>query len=381
MESLCYFLRVERPLCYLHHPCTCHIQAGLLPPVKKGMLHLKPFKTLRSKTPFIFRWCMNFSSVAPPPSQWSVKTHAIYIYLNFFSQVEEIEEPGCDKCDGDEDTNCKFCGCRICGGKEEVDTLLVCEGCEFFFHMKCLDPPLEEIPEDDWFCANEQCQKKKSETALLCSVSMVTHVVGNLQVDDFYNLMPLDPPEKEKGKPGRPRKDENLIDEDGNFIKKGPIILDEGWGDEAIECKWCNDDESSDCKFCGCRICGGKDEPETMLVCEFCEYFFHMKCLDPPLEAIPEEDWFCSNETCQKKQDQTAIMQSVSMVTHVIGNLTFDNLVVDNHPVVPETENLAVDTLLETEKPAVDTLPETDITENGFVNEQENKSNEQTKEE
>jgi len=283
-------------------------------------------------------------------------------------EVEDVVEedpPGCDKCMDDEDSDCKFCGCRICAGKEEVDTLLVCEACEYFFHMKCLDPPLETIPEDDWFCSNEQCQKKQSETAILCSVSMVTHVVGNLQFDDFYNNLPV---VKEKGKPGRPRKDENHIDEDGNFIKKGPIILDAGWGDEAIECKECNDDESKKCKFCGCRICGGKDEPETMLVCEFCEYYFHMKCLDPPLEAIPEDDWFCSNEQCQKKQDQTAIMQSVSMVTHVVGNLTFDNLVVDNMP--ESVDTMSVDNVL----PAV--------TENGFVNnEQENKSNEQTKEE
>ena len=307
--------------------------------------------------------------------QWITKISCLYLSI-FFSQVEE-DPPGCYKCMDDEDVLCKFCGCRLCGGKEEVDTLLVCEGCEYFFHMKCLDPPLEEIPEDDWFCPNEQCQKKKSETAILCSVSMVTHVVGNLEVDDFGNLMPLDEPEPEPKKPGRPRKDENLIDEEGNFIKKGPIILDLGWGDEAIECKECNDDESKKCKFCGCRICGGKDEPETMLVCEFCEYYFHMKCLDPPLEAIPEDDWFCSNETCQKKKDQTDIMQSVSMVTHVVGNLTFDNLVVDN---MPESEH-PVDKMPEMENP-VDTLPETEITENGFVNEeQENKSNEQTKEE
>ena len=136
------------------------------------------------------------------------------------------------------------------------------------------------------------------------------------------------------------------------------------------------DDEDSDCKFCGCRICGGKEEVDTLLVCEGCEYFFHMKCLDPPLEEIPEDDWFCPEEKCQMKKSDTAILTSVSMVTHVVGNLTFDNLVVDN---MPESEQ-PVDKMPEMENP-VDTLPETEITENGFANEQENKSNEQTKEE
>ena len=42
---------------------------------------------------------------------------------SLFLQVEE-DLPGCDKCMDDEDSDCKFCGCRICGGKEKTSSSL-----------------------------------------------------------------------------------------------------------------------------------------------------------------------------------------------------------------------------------------------------------------
>ena len=107
-------------------------------------------------------------------------------------------------------------------------------------------------------------------------------------------------------------------------MSKGPIVIDADWGDEVYECKICRDNEDVLCKFCGCKECGGKEDPETMLVCECCEFFFHMKCMDPPLETIPDDDWYCSNRVCQRVKRETETMCMVSMVTHVIGNITFD---------------------------------------------------------
>jgi nucleosome-remodeling factor subunit BPTF len=30
--------------------------------------------------------------------------------------------------------------------------LLCCETCPAVYHLTCVDPPLEEVPEDDWLC-------------------------------------------------------------------------------------------------------------------------------------------------------------------------------------------------------------------------------------
>ena len=76
-----------------------------------------------------------------------------------------------------------MCGCRLCGGKDEPEKLIVCEDCDFFFHTRCVDPPLEEIPEDDWYCLRSDCEKKHKSSEENIPVSMVAHVVGTLKVD------------------------------------------------------------------------------------------------------------------------------------------------------------------------------------------------------
>ncbi|KAJ7228249.1 jumonji superfamily protein [Mycena pura] len=42
-----------------------------------------------------------------------------------------------------------------------------------------------------------------------------------------------------------------------------------------------------------CEICHKKNRGEEMLLCDGCDCGFHMFCLDPPLDAIPKEQWYC----------------------------------------------------------------------------------------
>ncbi|KAJ6465147.1 jumonji superfamily protein [Mycena vulgaris] len=42
-----------------------------------------------------------------------------------------------------------------------------------------------------------------------------------------------------------------------------------------------------------CEICHKKNRGEEMLLCDGCDCGFHMFCLDPPLDIIPKEQWFC----------------------------------------------------------------------------------------
>ena len=44
--------------------------------------------------------------------------------------------------------------CEVCKDANEDDSnvLLLCDNCNNAYHMKCLNPPLEEVPEGDWFC-------------------------------------------------------------------------------------------------------------------------------------------------------------------------------------------------------------------------------------
>ncbi|BBN09249.1 hypothetical protein Mp_4g18200 [Marchantia polymorpha subsp. ruderalis] len=49
----------------------------------------------------------------------------------------------------------------------------------------------------------------------------------------------------------------------------------------------------SDTEVEDCQVCGEVDE-KIMIECDKCLSGFHLTCLDPPLEDVPEDDWVCS---------------------------------------------------------------------------------------
>ncbi|XP_070283242.1 PHD and RING finger domain-containing protein 1 isoform X2 [Myotis yumanensis] len=51
---------------------------------------------------------------------------------------------------GEEEDDPTFC--EVCGRSDREDRLLLCDGCDAGYHMECLDPPLQEVPVDEWFC-------------------------------------------------------------------------------------------------------------------------------------------------------------------------------------------------------------------------------------
>ena len=51
-----------------------------------------------------------------------------------------------------------------------------------------------------------------------------------------------------------------------------------------------------------CRLCNKADDAHLMLLCDGCDCGHHTYCLNPPMEDIPDGDWFCSE--CQEEQQQ-----------------------------------------------------------------------------
>ena len=53
--------------------------------------------------------------------------------------------------------------CHVCGraSSTEPNVILLCdgEGCDDAYHLQCLDPPLAEVPEGNWFCPT--CERKE----------------------------------------------------------------------------------------------------------------------------------------------------------------------------------------------------------------------------
>ena len=53
----------------------------------------------------------------------------------------------------EEDEHMEFC--RVC---KEGGELLCCDSCPNAYHLQCLDPPLEEPPDEEWTCPRCTCE-------------------------------------------------------------------------------------------------------------------------------------------------------------------------------------------------------------------------------
>lgn len=49
-----------------------------------------------------------------------------------------------------------------------------------------------------------------------------------------------------------------------------------------------------------CAKCAKGDHPERLLLCDSCPRGFHLDCLEPALDAVPDGDWFCP--VCQDEK-------------------------------------------------------------------------------
>lgn len=79
------------------------------------------------------------------------------------------------------DDNSNDIACQVCGSRDRAEVMLMCGdesgsvGCGTGTHIDCCDPPLEDVPEDDWFChkcsesrrSTNSGQKQKKGTSLL----------------------------------------------------------------------------------------------------------------------------------------------------------------------------------------------------------------------
>ncbi|KAL3648097.1 hypothetical protein CASFOL_009065 [Castilleja foliolosa] len=84
-------------------------------------------------------------------AQKSLENHVIRVE----EVIEDVKMPQC----------VDDVACKICGLHDRGDDMLICRdesggsGCGVGTHIDCLDPPLESVPEEDWFCAD--CSVKR----------------------------------------------------------------------------------------------------------------------------------------------------------------------------------------------------------------------------
>lgn len=58
-------------------------------------------------------------------------------------------------------TNIDVLVCELCKGGYHEDQIILCDSCDRGFHLFCLSPPMEAIPDGDWVCP--LCLKAESD--------------------------------------------------------------------------------------------------------------------------------------------------------------------------------------------------------------------------
>ncbi|PGG95583.1 hypothetical protein AJ79_09973 [Helicocarpus griseus UAMH5409] len=84
--------------------------------------------------------------------------------------------------------------CETCGKSDDL-TILSCNGCENGYHMHCLDPPLDSIPDYDWHCP--KCLVGTGEYGFeeggIYSLKQFQEKANSFKENYFGPRMPFDP--------------------------------------------------------------------------------------------------------------------------------------------------------------------------------------------
>ncbi|XP_066148916.1 PHD finger protein 12 [Euwallacea fornicatus] len=186
----------------------------------------------------------------------------------------------------------------FCDACEEGGDLICCDKCPSSFHWGCHDPPLnfEDIPVGEWLCHSCKYQKsqlvvlrKRSEStsstssssgsksvkkpkpsALECLIEAATAMNPKqfelpFEMDLPTIAFPGDEKAENLGVTKRPKQ------RDFEKLPNGLVPL------PARKCAECSR---------SCRVA-------PLIECDFCNSYYHLDCLDPPLTAPPAGVWMC----------------------------------------------------------------------------------------
>ena len=57
-----------------------------------------------------------------------------------------------------------------------------------------------------------------------------------------------------------------------------------------------------------CKTCGDAGGAASMVLCDGCDAAQHIQCMRPPLDKVPDGDWFCDDCTAAKARDGTMVV-------------------------------------------------------------------------
>jgi len=66
--------------------------------------------------------------------------------------------------------------CCVCNDVGGHDNMVICDGCDRYFHLRCLIPPRSIVPSGDWFCPGCDLSLKDSGQPRILNFLIVIHL-------------------------------------------------------------------------------------------------------------------------------------------------------------------------------------------------------------
>ncbi|CAA0813402.1 RING/FYVE/PHD-type zinc finger family protein [Striga hermonthica] len=199
--------------------------------------------------------------------------------------------------------------CRRCRQEADGTNVLICDSCEGMYHISCIEPPVKEIPTRSWYCAD--CTSKENESSHENCVACKRLKTSQSNIDtNKVNIV-------------NGGTTEELAESSNGFF------LISGSQRRYTECKVCMNEIRNDedykicghalcpntfyhvkcltsqqlvsyglcwyCPSCLCRACLTDRDDDKIVLCDGCDHAYHIYCMVPPLDSVPEGKWFCRN--------------------------------------------------------------------------------------
>ncbi|KAI8938260.1 hypothetical protein NX059_005919 [Plenodomus lindquistii] len=181
--------------------------------------------------------------------------------------------------------------CAACRGAGEF---VCCENCPRVFHLLCCDPPRTQVPDGAFYCYECNAKLPASDESAAESYPSLGPLFKSLdRINPRAFALPSDVQTWFEGVTARA---------DGSYFeenKKFPLSKNSGYGYQRPDYTKVID---NDHKVILCTHCGvSSGHKRQMLKCDFCDAYWHLDCVDPPLanpphislEASQRDAWRC----------------------------------------------------------------------------------------
>ncbi|KEP54959.1 kinesin motor domain protein [Rhizoctonia solani 123E] len=266
---------------------------------------------------------------------------------------DNVTEGGGDhEPDGQHSNNAACECCSLQGGH-----LVFCDGCPRSFHLLCLNPPLDELKEETWFC--QTCTAKRNNIKqpphkykLETSSKRVN--IHNLFDDLMHNLTYESPKVFTLPEDIRTHFKDVATTNAGTYMDSGDVVRERvnrhGFVEERdpyrlrdrhgglVLCCQCGTSASSSTMDDRTHSTGDfNNRGRPIISCDYCRLHWHMDCLEPPLAVLPANGrkWMCPNHSAHS-MPKIRIPKSGSRVVTITkpGQRNNGNIeIVDSEPI------------------------------------------------